>query len=352
MKIFSKKKDSVSVGLDIGSFSIKVIQLEHLPNGDAKLLGYSMKEIPREAIVEKEIRDHEGVLDSIQTAIEKVDPAIREVSISLCGRRVFTDILQVKIPKKKENLRESIMVEAEQKLPMGTEGLTIDYDIIKESPDGETAEVVMVAVHSDFLRDYVLLLQDGGYHILGVDVDYISLYNVLKQNIDIETDDPQVIINIGHSITNLTFIQNKVYQGVRDISSGTLDIWRSLQNRFRITPEDIHKLMTGASQWEDPAEFQSGLFAATDELKMGLDMAFSYFENLSKGQSISRLYITGGGTLIPFLTDIISEKLEIPHQILDPFSRLVYEPSLFTNQTPDKVSPMFSVAVGLALRRD
>ncbi|MBN2543539.1 type IV pilus assembly protein PilM [bacterium] len=352
MRLFGGKGPAITNGLDIGTSYIKLVRLQHLNEIDVNLLGYGLKKVPRDAIVEKEIRDHDTVLGIIQSLIDEVDPSIKEVSISLAGRRVFTDKFQVKVPKKRENLRESIMIEAEQKLPMGTEGLIIDYHILHESEDSKTAEILMVAVHNDFLRDYVLLMQDGGYSVVGVDVDYIALTNALKHNIIVNPEDSQVIVDIGNSITNLTFLLNGAYFNVRDITGGTLDIWKTIQMKLRVSPEELSQLESGEATWPNESEFQNAVYAATEELKMGLDMAFSYFENITKGNQISQLYLAGGGSIIPYLGEVLSEKLSLTYQVLNPFYKLHYDPSIFVGTSPEAIAPLFSVAVGLGLRKD
>ncbi|MEJ2721952.1 MAG: pilus assembly protein PilM, partial [bacterium] len=71
MKFLSRKSKS-SVGLDIGSSSVKIVELDHAKEGPV-LKNFGIVKLPPEAIVEGEIMDRSLVIDGIQECMAKAN---------------------------------------------------------------------------------------------------------------------------------------------------------------------------------------------------------------------------------------------------------------------------------------
>ena len=108
--LFNKKKDLV--GIDIGSSSIKLVQL--YPAKDAyQLLNLAIMPLPQEAIVDNTLMDTTAVVDVVKNLMASVGIKTKEVACSISGNAVI--IRKIILPvMTSEELEEQISWEAEQ----------------------------------------------------------------------------------------------------------------------------------------------------------------------------------------------------------------------------------------------
>ncbi len=347
---FIKKKSDVVVGLDIGTFNVKLVKMMVPESGAARLLAFGCKELPQNAIVEKDIKDREGVIYTVQTLSEEVAPDALDVVINLSGHKVFTDRIQINLTGKKMRLSEAVMMEAEQRIPTGTSGIVVDYHSLGKSEDGKLEEVILVAARRELVEDYFNTVRDAGLDPIAIDIDFFCTYNAFEHNYGIPEEGVIALANVGHTLTNITFLIDGSYYTVRDVSSGAQAIWNTLQMELRLSADDLADLMHGELPMQDKGPYRTAIYSATEELKLGLDVAFSYIENVTSGRKIDQIYLGGGGALIEDVAEALSQKLAIPVTLLNSFKALQPAEGVFSGVDPTKIGPLYANAAGMALR--
>jgi len=349
LDIFGRKKPG-QIGLDIGSYSLKLVRIEQI-GGQAKLTGLGFREFGKGVIVDKEIHDQESLIYSLQGLVEEIDPEMSDFVISVAGKKVFSDRFTLNSATNKQNeLYELVMTEAEQRIPTGLENLSLDYYVLSMDTKKKQTEIVMVTAYEDFIRNYIDTIIAGGYNVIAIDADYFALFNAFEHSMGVPPEGVIALLNIGHTLTNLVIIADGRFYSARDISTGTRDVWDRLQRELRLSTDELTPLVRGDTEWFDADKLKNAMYLGVDDLKIGIDMAFAYFENISGGRKVEKVYLSGGGAIIPYLPDALSAKLELPYDIIDPFKRIEVDPAVFTYSTQERVGPLFTVAVGLALR--
>ena len=130
------------VGLDIGSYAIKVAELSRKTKGGAdffvvKKLGYEI--LPRDAIVDGTIMDTAAVAETIRMIFDENRISTKNVVISISGNSVI--IKKLSLPAmEKEELAESIFWEAKHSIPYPFEETNVDYAILPVTFGTGTAE--------------------------------------------------------------------------------------------------------------------------------------------------------------------------------------------------------------------
>lgn len=339
----------VVAGLDIGSWALKLLTLES-SKGILQLQGFGVKQLPKNTINEKEITDRESLILSIQSLIDDMDTKVSEVVISVCGRKVFTDKFTVRKQQKEVQLREAVMVEAEQRLPMGTEGITLSYFPIADVEDGKRTEVGIVAVREDLVRNYVEAVLDAGLNVLAVDLDGIALYNTFELNYSIPANGIVCIADIGHSLTKMVFLVDGLFYAMRDVSTGMLSVWNIIQSELGFSSDDMERLMLGNYENIDDMKLRAAVYAGMAELKIAMDSSIAYVSSTTEGRGVDRFYLSGGGALLPYITEGLSGRLQAEVEVVNPFQNIQYTPTQFAGGTPESISPLYNIALGLALR--
>jgi type IV pilus assembly protein PilM len=345
---FGKSKSSV--GLDIGANSIKLVKLDHGKEGYS-VSAIGVRELPPEAIVADEIRDREAVIFNVQSLIDQTDPKIRDVVVSISGHSVITDKFTI-AKKTGPEAEQAILFETEQRAPFDVDDVSLDYHVIKTDDEINKMDILLVAARRESLRTYLDLIEDCGLRPAVVDDDALAICNAYEGNYEVDPSRVTALVNIGHDVTNVTYLADGLFSATRDVSAGTREIFDSVQKEFRLNPELAAKAMKGEmADSIDQDMFKATVVSATDELVSGIELAFSYFKSQTKIETIDWIVLSGGGALVPFLPEFLQSKLNVPLELANPLRNIDYDPELFQYLQPEKIAPLLTVAVGLAMRK-
>jgi len=345
-----RKKLKTVAGLDIGASSIKLLKMEK-KEGSYTLQALGIKEISIDTMMEEEIKDRDALIFNIQSLVDQVDPKIKDVAISIAGHGVITD--KITMDKKTGiEAEQAILFEAEQRSPFDVEDVTIDYQIIKIDEETNKMDVLLVAARNDYLKTYLDLITDCGLNPVIVDTDAFAIFNAYELNYQPYPSKVIALLNVGFDTTNMIFLKDGLYHSARDVSSGGRAIYEAIIKEFRLNQEMALKVMKGEIQDSiDQDMLKATVIGASDELLSGLEMGFSYFKSSAKVQNVDWIVLSGGGVLIPFLSEFVQSKLNVPVELVNPLRNVDYDPEMFKEIQPEKIAPLLVVAVGLASRK-
>ena len=347
--LFSGKKKS-TVGLDIGANSIKLVKLDHTKAGYS-ISAIGIRELPPEAIVADEIRDRESVIFNIQSLIDQTDPKIKDVVVSISGAGVITDRFTID-KKTGAEAEQAILFETEQRAPFDIDDVSLDYHVISTDEDANKMDVLLVAARKEYLQMFLELVQDCGLRPVVVDDDALAICNAYFENYDVDPTRTTALVNVGHDVTNVTYVIDGHYQSTRDVSAGTREIYNAIQKEFRLNPELTTKAIKGEMLDSiDQDMLKATIISAADELISGIELAFSYFKSQAKVDNIDWIVLSGGGALVPYLPEFLQAKLNTPLEIANPLRNVDYDPELFQYLQPEKIAPLLTVSIGLAMRK-
>jgi type IV pilus assembly protein PilM len=188
-------KGKTAVGLDIGSSSVKLVQLKE-KKGGYQLLAFGSAPLPPEAIVDGALMNSAAIVQAIQELFSQHKVKAKEVAIGVRGHSVI--IKKISLPRMtQEELDESIQWEAEQYIPFDVKDVNIDTQIL--TPEGDAAgqmDVLLVAAKKDMINDYTSVCAEAGLTATVVDVDAFAVQNAYEANYEAGTD-TVVLINVG-----------------------------------------------------------------------------------------------------------------------------------------------------------
>src|SRR5678816_846996 len=140
------------VGLDIGSSSVKAVELKPAGKG-FRVAAYGAEPVPPDAIVDGAIIDAGAVADAIRHVFERNRTFKgKDVCASLSGNAVIVKKITLPVMTESE-LDESIYWEAEQYIPFDIQDVNLDYQILDAGASG-SMEVLLVAAQKDKIADY------------------------------------------------------------------------------------------------------------------------------------------------------------------------------------------------------
>lgn len=345
--LFSKKIEPIA--LDIGSTFIKLVQLKG-SNKNFQLVKFGMVPLPPEVIVEGAVMDAGRVVDAIKELLASQKVKTKEVVISVSGSSVIIKRVSV-ADMTDEELAESIKWEAEQYIPFSIDDVNVDFQKLGAGASEGQADVLLVAVKKDKINDYVNLVKEAGLDPVVMDVDAFALANMFELNYAFE-EGTTALLNIGASVMNINILKDGVSIFTRDITVGGNRYTEALQRDFGLTYEDAEKVKRGEEVEGAEREQISGVMSSvTDDIVAETQRSFEFFRSTTGSDKVSRVLVSGGCARIGNFTSVLSERLEIPVEVVDPFKKVKIDPKRFESTVIAESSPLCAVAVGLAIRR-
>ncbi|MEM9552995.1 MAG: type IV pilus assembly protein PilM [Acidobacteriota bacterium] len=347
---FSRSKGVV--GLDIGSATIKLVELREKKGGTYQLQRIGVEPLSPEAIVDGSIMDSSLVVDAIQSLNNQTGVKAASYATSVSGHSVIIKKIQLPMMPPDE-LGESIQWEAEQHIPFDINDVRLDYVTLSEDEPGrEDMDVLLVAVKREKVNDYVSVISQAGKSPVVVDVDAFAIQNAYEMNYELDPLKNVALINMGAGVTNINVIARGQSVFWRDISFGGNQFTEALQREFNLSFDQAELLKRGETVGSySAADARRVLDGVSAEMANEIQKTFDFFGATSSEGPIDELVLSGGCALTPNLQEVLRERFGVPTEPMNPFRKIQYKESDFQREWLESIAPMLGVAVGLAIRR-
>jgi type IV pilus assembly protein PilM len=364
--IFKRGGDSV-LGVDVGSSSIKIVQLRK-SNGRAILETYGELSLGPLSTPALEI----GRATNLQP--DKLSQALSDlmresnVTTHLCGISIpiqssLVAVIEMPSLDNKE-LSQMVPIEARKYIPVPISEVALDWWIIPKDESSlkregatfsnvnqinrisEKTDVLIVAIHNDALVKYQGIMSGAG---LSSSFYEIEMFATMRAVLD-QANTTQMVCDIGAGYTKLYVVEHGIIRNSHIINRGSQDITLALARSFGIPAQEAELLKRnyGLSQKYDkrdiPAVVQPVLNFIVAEANR---VIMSYQHKYNK--SIARVVLTGGGANLKGLHDYVKGSFQTDVVMADPFARV--DSPAFLEGTLRAAGPEFAVAIGVALRR-
>lgn len=340
------------VGLDIGSATVKLVELKEKKGGQYQLQRIGIEPLSPEAIVDGSIMDSSLVVDAIQKLNEQTGVKSPNFATSVSGHSVI--IKKIELPMMSaDELDESIQWEAEQHIPFDINDVRLDYVTLGEAEHGrEEMEVLLVAVKREKVNDYVSVISQAGKSPVVVDIDAFAIYNVYELNYDLDPLKNVALINMGAGVTNINMVVRGESVFWRDISFGGNQFTEALQREFNLSFDQAELLKRGETVGSySAADARRVLDGVSEEMANEIQKTFDFFSATSSEGAVDELVLSGGCALTANLLEVLRERFGVPTELLNPFRNVSFKESDFNREWLESIAPMLAVSVGLAIRR-
>lgn len=316
-------REKISVGLDIGKQTVKVVKLKSI-KGKLELLNFDYQIV--NSGIDKVLRDIKNSW-SIDTA-----------NIGFSGPA--TVIRYVNFPRMNPaEFKQALKYEAKKHIPFPITEVNCDGYILKDGLADNKMFVLIAAVRKEIVNERLKLMGDLGIKVNIIDMASLALSNAFTFNY---TDAPELkdksvaLLNIGLSLINLNILENGIIHFSRDINFDLNSIVSADTN-----PQPAPTVQQGAIV----ENVNSSLGRLADEIKP----SFDYYES-QKGVSIGKIFLSGETNKVVGFKEKLSEGLGVAVEYWDPLHRLDIAKGLDTTKLKG-VASQLGIAIGLALRQ-
>lgn len=347
--MFGKKKSIA--GLDIGSSSIKMVELEGKLN-NLNLVSLGFENLPGDTIIDGQIMELNVVSDVIQSVCVNHQVNADRVVTGVSGHSVILKNI-VLPPMSREELEESIDWHAEEHIPYDLADVSLDYQITAESP--ESTHVLIAACKRERIDNIKQAIQLAGKTPIVIDVDTFALQNCYEVNYQPDEADVVTLLNIGASTMNVNIVKGTRSLFTRDITVGGSQFTDVLQRSLGLNFQQAEAVKRGVSEAIEGIEEKSIeplMNNVTEIVAMEIQKTFDFYRATTEDNEtvVQKILISGGGSKLKGLAQELSERLELPVEILDPFRNIKVDTKKFDPDYLSEIVPEMAVAVGLALR--
>jgi len=380
--MFLSKKTQL-VAIDIGSSSIKLVQLSELKDGEFELTHFGMMPLAEECIVEGAIKKPDLVAKALADLIKAEKIQSRYAVSAVAGEAVF--IKKIKVPvMSEEELSEKITQEAEQYIPFDIDDVALDFQLLgtvkteeaeefdnsknsefneesqsndsqqedsSEEAEEEMMEVLLVAVQRAVIDERTDILLEVGLKPAIIDLNVFALMNAAQLTNDLSSMGVTALIDLGDSFTHINIIQDGKMGYTRDIPVGGDYCTKMLMSKFKVPFNQTLAIKRGNFSSDiDEEEVVKIISQAYKKVLEEVQKSFEYFGTLS-GSKVDRVLLCGGGSMIRGLDGFFADYLDVPVEILNPMQGVKINPKNFDNSLIDEMGGLSTVALGLATRR-
>ena len=362
------------IGIDIGSASIKVVQLRREKGravletyGEIALGPYSGVEVGRATNLS--IKD---ISKALLDVMKEANITAKSAGISIPFSASLTSIIEMPKMSSKQ-LSHMIPLEARKYIPANINDVTLDWFVIPDDPAQkewsrsrasqteadatnansvpEKSEVLIVAIHNEELIGYQTLAQNTN---LSVGFYELEIFGVIRSAIG-EGIAPIMVVDFGASTTKVYIVEKGIVRFSHLINKGsqdlTLAVSRSLGwnfNKSERRKREQGLLVRTGSDAEEDTLVKDALLSTLGRIFSDINRVLLSYER-KYGKNVAKMIMTGGGAGLNGLSEYAMDMVKMEVVRSDSFQK-VSTPA-FLEDVLKEVGPEFTVAVGMALRQ-
>lgn len=338
----------MSVGLDIGSKTIKIVELARSGQGftlrGSGVVGYAGTPIEKMED-EKEIAT---LGQNIAKLAKEANISSKEVVVALPETQVYTRSIKFPLLTDQE-IASAVRWEAEQYIPIPVKEAIIQHQILerKENVSPPEVSVLLVAAPRKLIDKYIKVVHAARLEAMAVETEIMALVRALAP--------PQqvvLLLDFGARSTDIAIAKNSKLTFTRSIPTAGEALTRSVAQSFGIEHQQAeqYKRAYGLSPDQLEGKIRTALTPVfnmvTDEIKK----AIHYYQSEEKGEAPAAAIVSGGTAGMPEAISTLSSSLGIEVVIANPFSRVQVSQQVM--QSLAGYAPLYSIAVGLAMREE
>ena len=320
------------VGLDIGSSGIRAAEFtpgKRTPS----LRKFASVELPAGAVRAGAVTDPDAVAEALRTLWGEGKFGTKAVALGLANASILVRQMDLDwMPP--ADFRKALRYQVEDALPMPVDDANLDFHLLEElEVPGEGEEtrrisrVLLVAAARDMVDGFVDAVHRAGLRPVSVDIVPFALVRATHVRGAAPEPAAEAIVDIGFDTVKVVVHQSGQPQYVRMIPGlGSDAITRAIQDFYGWSWEDAErtKVMAGLPGYAAPEVVgakkngldhpaQRVIAAEAEVLVAEVRTTLDYFRNATDEPSLlSRVVLSGAGTRLGGLRELMEERLDVP----------------------------------------
>lgn len=338
----------MSVGIDIGSKSVKIVELSR--RGDkwklqsSGIIGHNLK-TPDQTTEDKELLPLAKV---IRKLYKEAGIKSREVVLSIPEPHVFTRTIKFPLLTEQE-VASAVKWEAEQYIPIPIKEAVVQHQIVERIEDATPPQVLvlLIAASKNLVEKYARVLEMSGLKPVAMETELMAAIRSMAPK-----DQTVLIIDFGGRSTDIAVAKNGLLMFSKSINMGGDALTRAVTQFLGVSEQQAeeYKKVYGLSDTQLEGKIKEAMERAfgmvVDEIKKGI----RFYQNEERQMPVQSTILTGGASIMPDIAPVLTERLGLEVIVGNPFSNIEVDPTAVKSLSG--FAPLYSIAVGLAMRSD
>ena len=351
-KIFEEKTHT---SLDIGSDSIKVVQIRETPRG-AALLKAGCAELNVSPTMDSQ-EGNEEVIQKVKQLWKELKIKTKQVRLVISDPNIYSR--HINVPRVvEEELTKAIKWQAEKYVPFSIDEAIVDYQLlgtqVKEN-DNEM-EIVLVAVEQNIVNKYLSALK--ALKIMPSVLDYspFAVAKAVIKNHTIGDEEILPIIDIGAETSSIVIIKGEGLVLTRNIRLAGKHLTEAISEAMDVDQAEAETIKrefdlfpAESEDKEKQADIFSGIETVLSAFVSQVNRSFAYCEEEYLLENIQKVILCGGGAKLKGLDTYLSQKLKLPVERASPFKNIIVDQAKYNTPTLEELSLVLMGALGEAL---
>lgn len=338
--VWQRLRPQTLVGCDIGGDCCKYVVLlqrgvglELVQHG---MVGYPLRDDPDELI--------RVVKDTLQT--QRVP--LRSVGMNLVDKSLQVRTMELaKMPSR--DLQMAIRWNMREAIEGPLEKYRVAYTRIA-TLEGDRQRMLTYGVSADGVQEASQRARALGLALRVLEPDPSALMAAMDHNLYWKPDERIALIHVGYRATQVLVAADGALHFVRVLNGASLERLGHILERTGDVEQQraaLHQIPQLLQDQPDRVGEALGKFYS--ELLLEIERALNAYMSESivgREQGVSYLFLSGGGALLPNLSEYLAKNLGIGTELFNPFRKIVDgagQPVLLPE------APLYAVAVGLAI---
>lgn len=340
------------IGLDIGTSSIKLVELEH--NGmDFSFITAARTSLPSKPILSESEIDHKAIASQIAALVREARADTNLVSVSLLESQTATKVIEMPLMSDNE-VASAIRWEAEQYIPWPLADVSLDWQVLKrverseKSPESKM-DVLLVVAPTVLVNKYSKVLKLAGLEPVSVETENLALVRSITYSED--TSSVCMLMEMGAATTSICILEKGILIFTRTVAVGGVSVTRAVSSELGLeySQAEEYKKAYGLDKDKLDGKVFASIKPVVDVILNEVKRAFAFYQNLKTTDVIKRIILSGGSAKLPGLVSYLATELgDVEVSGADPWKKIKFPPKLSFD--PRTEASDYSVAVGLAMK--
>jgi type IV pilus assembly protein PilM len=337
------------IGVDIGSFSIKIVQLRRASSGWI-VTGAGAVDISEKG-ADTPARRESNCVRALSNCIRVSGAGSRLAVCGVGGPEVAIRNFEFPAVPPEETGR-AVQLEAKQLCPFNTTDIAVDYNLIPDGKGKTRGYLVVAAGH--LVKHKTRLAKKARLDCALMDVDALALLNCFKETEKPAGNHGTAILNIGANETIVAVEGNHGWPFVRSLNYAGGAIVKSIAAENDSTPEAVKAAFAGDPK-ELPQAMRESFERACERMINDITKTVRYYGAQEGSFEIRKVLVCGGFALFGDIVKLLAKQLPMEVTLWNPFEKMrlqvasTHRGALMKNILR-KSGPAMAVAAGLAMR--
>jgi type IV pilus assembly protein PilM len=335
------------VGIDVGSYAIKMAMVKPSSNG-GEILRLAEAYNPVGQFLPADASQFQKLAETIKTLASEQKIKGKTITVGLPESLAYTSVISMPFLSEAE-LASSIHWEAEQHIPVPIDEINLEYEVLYKPPKdavGEKMRVLLVGARKDLVERLVNLFQTAGLEVVGLETVILGSHRALYRTL--ANQEAVITCHIGALTTDVLITNKAEMEFTYSVQTGGLAFTRAVEKGLELPPAQAEEYKRAYGL--DPAQLEGKvrqvLMPVVNLLTSEIRKAMQFYQTSHMANPVRAMLLSGGSAYLPGLPMYLAEHFGFEVVLANPLETMTISRGA---QQPETLAS-YIPAIGLAAR--